>query len=296
MAITRVTQNMMSTRALTSIQGSLTKLSKTQEQLSTGRVLNRPSDSPTDTTSAMRIRSSQADQKQYARNGQDGLGWLGTIDSTLQSMLSQVSRAKDLALQGANGATSSQEVRDALAAEIDQIREGLIANSNTRYLDRPVFGGSTAGGVAYDSNGQYVGVDATVNRTVADGVKVKVNVNGPDAFGPAGANLFDQLATLAADLRAGNQAGIEAGIDTMKTAAGRIVSTLSDVGTKYARIEQAVQGAGDADLRLTNQLSEIENVDLVRATVDLQMQEVAYQAALGATARLVQPSLLDFLR
>ena len=296
MAITRVTQSMMSTRALTSMQGSLTALARTQEQLSTGRVLNRPSDNPTDTTSAMRIRSAMADQQQYARNGQDGQGWLGTIDATLQSMVSQVTRARDLALQGANAATSGQTARDAMAAEVDQIREGLIAGANTQYLDRPVFGGATTGAVAYDSNGQYVGVPSTVNRTVADGVRVQVNVNGEDAFGPAGANVFDQLAQLSADLRAGNQAGIESAITNMKSSADRILSSLADVGTRAARIDSAVQGAGDTKIQLGNQLSELENTDIAKATVDLQMQQVAYQASLAATARLVQPSLLEFLR
>ena len=296
MSITRVTQNMMSTRSLSSLQGSLTALARSQEQLSTGRVLNRPSDNPTDTTSAMRIRSALADQQQYARNGQDGQGWLGTIDATLQSMVSQVTRARDLALQGANAATSGQTARDAMAAEIDQIREGMISGSNTQFLDRPVFGGATAGAIAYDSNGQYVGQPATVNRTVADGVRVQVNVNGEDVFGPAGANVFDQLAQLSADLRAGNQAGIEAGIGNMKGAADRVLSSLADVGTRAARIESAVQGSGDTKIRLSNQLSELENTDIAKATVDLQMQQVAYQASLAATARLVQPSLLEFLR
>ena len=41
---------------------------------------------------------------------------------------------------------------------------------------------------------------------------------------------------------------------------------------------------------------EIENVDLAEATIQLKMQEVGYQAALGATSRVIQPSLLDFLR
>ena len=54
--------------------------------------------------------------------------------------------------------------------------------------------------------------------------------------------------------------------------------------------------AKDTVFELTSSLSEIENVDLARATIDLKMQEVAYQAALASTARLVQPSLADFLR
>jgi flagellar hook-associated protein 3 FlgL len=287
---------MLSTRALTAIQGTLGALSRTQEQLSTGRVLNRPSDNPTDTTSAMRIRSARADQQQYARNGQDGLGWLNTIDSTLQTVIGKLQRAQQLALQGANAATSSPGSRDALAAEIDQIREGLIADANTTYLDRPVFGGITSGAAAFDANGQYVGVTGAVNRTIGTGVRIQVNVDGTTAYGPPGNNIFDQLAALSNDLRTGNQAGIEAGITNMKAGQAQATSALSDVGTRAARIESAVQKAQDAGLGLSNQLSELENVDLPRATVELQMQQVAYQAALGATAKVVQPSLLDFLR
>jgi flagellar hook-associated protein 3 FlgL len=46
-------------------------------------------------------------------------------------------------------------------------------------------------------------------------------------------------------------------------------------------------------LRITTQ---VEGVDLPSALVDLQLQEMAYQAALGATAKALQPTLLDFLR
>ena len=62
------------------------------------------------------------------------------------------------------------------------------------------------------------------------------------------------------------------------------------------RVEQAAVRAADAETGLANSLSEIENTDLPQAMVELQMQEVAYQAALAATARVLQPSLLDFLR
>jgi flagellar hook-associated protein 3 FlgL len=296
MAITRVTQTMLSTRALTAIQGTLGALSKTQEQLSTGRVLNRPSDNPTDTTAAMRVRSARADQQQFARNGNDGLGWLNTIDSTLQTVVTKVQRAQQLALQGANAATSSPDSRLALASEIDQIRAGLISDANTKYLDRPVFGGLTSGGVAFDATGQYVGVPGSVNRTVANGTKVAVNVDGTTAFGPAGANLFDQLAALSNDLKTGNQAGIVAGVTNMKVAAGRAVSALSDVGSRANRIQSAVQKAKDADIGLSSQQTQLEDVDIARASVDLQMEQVAYQAALAATAKVVQPSLLNFLR
>ena len=298
MTLNRVTQSMLTDRSLGNLQQSLTRLSQIQEHLSTGRVLNRPSDSPADAAAAMRLRSNIGAQQQYARNAEDGLGWLNTLDSTLQGASSQVRRARDLALQGANGA-SSPAAREALAVEVEQIREGLVATTNTTYLGRPVFGGTTAGQVAYLQTAgvaSYVGDGNPVIRTVAEGVTVDVQLSGPTAFGPDGDSVLDHLSALASALRAGDAAGIQAGIGALGVDGDRVTSALADVGTRTARIEQAAQRARDAELDLSNRLSEIENADLPQTMVELQMQEVAYQAALAATARVLQPSLVDFLR
>lgn len=296
MALTRITQTMMNRHSLDSLQTSLGRLSRLQEQLSTGRVLNRPSDSPTDTTSAMRIRSSLADVKQYGRNASDGNGWLSIIDSALTSANDQVMRARDLALQGANEGVAGQTVRDSLAAEVDQIREGLITTANSDYLGRPVFGGVTAGPAAYDATGTYVGTPGTVNRTVAEGTLVRVDVDGGTAFGPAGSSVFDHLSALATALRGGDQATISASIAALDADRDRITTTQTEVGSRQNRVEAAIQAASDGELRLSTSLSNVESADLPKVVVDLQMQQVAYQAALGATARVMQPSLMDFLR
>ena len=76
----------------------------------------------------------------------------------------------------------------------------------------------------------------------------------------------------------------------------RIQAQISDIGARYNRLEAASQAAADAELALKGSLSEVENTDLPKALVELQLQEVAYQAALASTARVVQPSLMDFLR
>ena len=296
MAITRVTQNMMSRNSVTAMQTSLGRLARLQEQLSTGRVLNRPSDSPTDTTSAMRIRSSLADAKQYGRNATDGNGWLSTIDAALTSANDQVLRARDLALQGANEGVAGQTARDALAEEVDQVRAGMINTANSNYLGRPVFGGVTAGAQAYDATGAYVGTPGSVDRTVGPGTTVRVDVDGNAVFGPAGNSVFDHLSALSNALRTNNQAGISASITALESDRDQITTTQAEVGSRQNRIESAIQAASDNELRLSSSLSDVENADLPKTIMDLQMQQVAYQASLGATSRVMQPSLLDFLR
>lgn len=296
MSIGRVTQRMLTDGSLDNLQRGLGRLARIQEQLSTGRVINRPSDNPTGTTAAMRLRGSLADQAQYSRNAQDGLGWLNQVDAALDSVTGTVKRARDLALQGANASAAGPVAREALAIEVEGLRAELLSRANTTYLDSPVFGGVTAGPVAYDATGAYVGTLGDVNRRIADGVVVKVDVDGPDAFGDGATSVFAELDALATALRAGDQAGISAGINVLNARIETVTAARTAAGTRFQRLEQADLAAADARISLENQLSTIENADLAETTVDLKLQEVAYQAALAATSRVMQPSLLDFLR
>ena len=302
MVIQRVTQNMITSRSMVDLQGSLARLARTQEQLSTGRVINRPSDDPVGTTSAMRLRSSLAQAAQHQRNAEDGAGWLQMVDTTLTGSTEILRRAKELGIQAVNGSNGPQAMA-ALGQEVSRLRDALLSAANTTYLGRPIFGGVTTGTVAYDPSGTYVGAPGTgVLRTIATGDRVRVDQDAQAAFGPnipgppPTGDVFADLAQLSADLTSGNLTGIRAGLDALDAGLERMTSALADVGTRANRLDRAIQAAKDATLTQTRSLTEVENVDLAAATVQLRMQEVAYQAALGATSRVIQPSLLDFLR
>ena len=292
--MTRITQRLMVQHSMASLQTGLGRLANTQEKLSTGRLINRPSDSPTGTNEAMRLRAQLSADTQHARNAQDGLAFMGQVDSTLSTMLDNVRRARNLLVQGASTGSTGPESREALAQELSQIREALLSLANTSHLGRPIFGGTTGSAVAYDSGG-FKGDTHPVSRTVDNGVSVRIDVNGPDAFGPDGADLFAVLSKAIDDLRTdpaavgGNLVPLDAVTEQMKTA-------LTGIGARYARIEAAAARVDQVTLSNKAALSEVENVDIAEAIMDLQMQEVAHQAALGATARVLQPSLIDFLR
>jgi flagellar hook-associated protein 3 FlgL len=291
----RVTNRSLGLRSLENLQGNLTKLGKLQEQLSSGKQISRPSDSPTGTVAALQFRGQLRQSEQYARNADDGLGWLGTIDTTLTNSLGSVNRARELTLNGMNTGAASQSARDALATEIDGLRESLVSMSNTTYLGRPVFGGTTNGSVAYQPDGTFVGDTNGVERTVGDNTSLRVDLSGPDVFGTGDDQLFAILTSISDNLR-NNPAAVTADLGRLDGAMKNMQSQLADVGARYSRVEQARQAADDRKLTLTANLSEVESIDLPKTVMDLQMQEVAYQAALGATSRVIQPTLMDFLR
>lgn len=315
--ITRVTQRMMTGRELSQLGQASTRMADAQEQMTTGKKLSRPSDGPADTTVALKARAGVAQQTQFQRNADDGQAWLQTIDSALQSANTQVTRAYTLALQGANTATNGQTAENALADEIDQIKQGLLATANSQYLGRPVFGGTTAGGSAFaqvgvtDSSGnpvldasgnqvqqvQYVGDGGSVNRRVGPDTVVRVDSNGQSVFGSTsdGSSIFDALDKLSTALRSSDQDGIQAGIQAMQDARTRISSAAADEGARMNQITAASNVAGDNKLALQTVQSNVEDIDIAEATINLETQTTAYNAALAAISKTSQQSLLDYL-
>ena len=308
MTALRVTQRSMAQQTLAGLQGNIGRLGQIQQQLSSGKQISKPSDSPTGTVSAMQFRSQIRSNEQWSRNAADGIGWLGTIDQTLTSTVTAVGRARDLTVQGLNSGATSPDSRQAMAVEVDQIRQTAIGLANTKYLDRPVFGGTTSGSTAYDANGVFVGnpqppsplvPTQPITRTVGADSAVRVDQTGPEVFGAVTAtskDLFTVLDNISAHLTSGNTALLSADLTDLDKAMSTVTSKLAEVGANYNRVEQMQQAADDRVITLKSSLSGIEDIDLPKTIVDLQMQQVAYQAALGATQKIITTSLADFLR
>jgi flagellar hook-associated protein 3 FlgL len=290
----RITTQMTAQQSLANLQRQIDALNTLQNQESSQKALQKPSDNPVALVSALHYRSDVNRNSQISRNIGDGLTWLNLADSTLNGIVTQIQRVRDLTVQGSN-ATADQTSRDAIATEIDNIRGTIIGLANTKNLDRPIFGGNTTNSAAYDNNGNYLGVSAVMQRTVAPGVQMQVNVNGDQVFGSAGNDLFSTLSQIANDMR-NNPSALGADQTALDAHTQTIQNSLASVGAREARL-QALQSQNSTDgLTLQQGLSQVEDVDLTQVTMNLQMQQVAYQAALQATAKVLQPSLVDYLQ
>ena len=139
--MTRITQGMVARSSLANLQKSLGRTQRLQEQLSTGRQLNRPSDSPTGLVTAMQTRSSLARREQHLRNADNAVGWLNTADAALQGSSNMLRRVRDLTVQGGNS-TLDPVSRENMAQEIEAIRAGLTEIANSRYAGRLLFAGN----------------------------------------------------------------------------------------------------------------------------------------------------------
>jgi flagellar hook-associated protein 3 FlgL len=292
----RVTQHSLSMGSLANVQASLNRTAKLQEQMSSGKQINRPSDSPTGTVTTLSLRSQISAQEQYAANAQDGGSWLGTLDTTLQSVNGTLQRVRDLTVQAGNTGSMDTNARQAIAAEVTTLRENLIGLANTTYLGRPVFGGTTAEKQAFDPETYaYRGDGGKVTRRIDDSTQVSVGANGPKVFGAEGDTLFAFLDTLAKDVKS-NPSALSTDLRQLDGRMGTVLNALTDVGVRTNQVEQAQTAAKNKALDLRSTLSGVEDIDLPSVIIDLQLQETTYQAALAATAKVLQPTLMDFLR
>lgn len=303
--ITRVTQQSTQRNVLANMQRNLAAMSNLQEQASSGKKISKASDDPSRASDAMSLRSERAATQQYARNAQDGLSWLNTIDSTLVETSSSLRRARDLVVQGSNLGAASLQSREALASELEGIKAALMEQANTQYMGRSVFAGTSDAGNAFDpATYAFTGsAGGSVERRTAADVTVRVDGDGAAIFGsstnPADANnanysVFQLLDDVATTLRSGGDPSTALGqLDTRLNA---VITNATSVGARTNQIESSMTMATDKAETLRNDISGVEDIDLAQTIMDLKLQEVGYQSSLNSAARVLQPTLLDFLR
>jgi flagellar hook-associated protein 3 FlgL len=292
--ITRVTHQSAQRTSLANLQANLTKMATLQAQASSGKVINKASDDPAKAAEAMALRKEQRATDQYARNTQDGLSWLTTVDTAITSSVNFMQRARDLVVQGANTGSLGREGREAIAVELEGIRDALLGQANTTYIGRSVFAGSS-NGPAFAADGTATPTFGPVERRIGADTTVRVDADGTAVYGSGATSVFALLDDVAARLRdpADN---VSDALNQIDDRISSMLSVASSVGARTNQLTSAQETLSNQGLTLKSDLSGVEDIDLAQTIIELQMQEVAYQAALGATARVLQPSLMDYLQ
>ncbi len=295
----RVTQSMLNTQFMRNINNNLTRMEKLQDQLSSGRRINKPSDDPVGISFSMRYRSELETNDQYQRNVDSALSWLTYLDETLGQAGDVVQRTRELAVQGANG-TNPQQALDTIAMEIDQLGEQMLTIANSQFNGKYVFNGQLTDVKPYDESTPDFDTPnvGTIEFEIGVGVRIPVNVSGRAVFGNAleENNLFVIFKDLSNHLKNGEIDKVSEMIGKIDERMDSLLAVRAEIGAKTNRIELAESRLQDINLNLSSLKSKTEDADMAAVITNLKMDENVYQASLSAGSRLIQPSLLDFLR
>ena len=294
--ITRVTTHTQMRTAQANLQTNLARMAELQERATSLKAIDRPSDDPARTADSLTVRAEQRALTQYIANAGNADGWLTTADTALSEATDLLNQVRDVTVQGANEGTLSPAAKEALAASLDGLKDSLLAQANARFLGRSVFAGNSDAGVAFTPGFTFTGTPtASVDRRIGADSTVKVDVDGAAVFGEGADSVFALIDTIAADLRSGGP-NVNAHLAALDLRMKTVLTAQTDVGVRQAQIQKAGDTLVQHKGNLEAQRAGIEDVDLGQAILDLKVQEVTYQAALSVTARVLQPTLMDFLR
>jgi flagellar hook-associated protein 3 FlgL len=311
----RVTNSMVMRTALNGVFRAREQLSETQEQAASGLRVNRPSDDPPSASHATQLRGEGRAIDQYRRNIVQVRARLVTIEDAVSSAEDSIVRAREIAIQGANG-TLDANGRRILAQEIETIFDEMVAAGNARNSGGWVFGGTANGVPSFISSGPFVsgsppptvafgGNSTEIAVAIDEGRRATATLDGRRVFmgdadgnglpDPGHEDAFAVLAELWRALDTDDQAAVAATLDRLDRTQLQFSLELAHVGAASQQIDGADDRLDLEKISVTRSLSDAEDADMEDVFSRLVAQETALQAALETTARAVQPSLLDFL-
>ncbi|WP_264356125.1 flagellar hook-associated protein FlgL [Pseudarthrobacter sp. MM222] len=298
----------MSAFAQRTLQTQQAKLAQLQDKATSLDKITRPSDDPAATAQALETRALLAANAQYGRNIDDGGSWLTAADSALEQATNVIQKIRDLTVLAGNGSLP-QSGKDAIASEMEALNKDLVSIANSKHLGRNIFAGSSDADQAFTpgtprdpSNPADAGQPPTFNgagvspveRRVSATQTVRVDADGGAIFGSGGGSVFAVVSNIAAKLRSGEDLTNRLG--ALDTAFNAVINGRAEIGTRQAQLERAGDVNTELEANLDAQRIGIEKADLGSVILDLKLQETNYQVALAATARVLQPTLMDFLR
>lgn len=401
----RVTNTMLIKDMLWNANNNMVQMSNYQTQMSSGKKIQRPSDDPVGTTMVLKYKTDIREAAQYQKNIDDSLGWLEVSESALTNLKDVLQRARELAVQAANG-TNTTEDRQKIQLEIEQLKQEVIAAGNATNAGRYIFTGLETNVPLFNEDGTYnvamtqerfdnrrsVEFEVSVGTTLDIGthpldifgiveeanplsdinttgvaladfatftgihsmvvqvnddrhqieidfddpaitdiaslntyvqgeidtkfgtgiVTVGVNAGPPDSLtympvNPADALLVEPTvgreSELMSDVNAfiealgnGDDAGIQEALGNMDKNLETVLSAMGEIGGKTNRVEFIKSRVQENEITFTGLLSKVQDVDMAEAIMYFKNLENIYRASLSVGSKVIQPSLVDFIR
>ena len=286
----RVTQSMLSNNMVNNLSKSYERLAQLQDQINSQKKYTKPSDDPVAAMLGMGYRTELNQIGQYSRNIGEANNWVDTTDSTLSQGISALQRAREITVQASSG-TLTADQRKTISEELAQIKEHLTDLGDTQLGGKYIFNGSNTN-VKPSDGGQYG--NGEIKLEVFSGISIQVNTNGQALFGDTLGKNGSIQKTI--DALNNNEDNIDERLDDLDDTIDLFLSVQAQVGARQNRVDLMSDRLKQQEVFATEILSKNEDIDIEKAILNLTTQESIHNAALSVGAKIIQPSLLDFLR
>lgn len=307
----RVTGQTQVNNAIANLRRQASDAAKFQDQLSSGLKVKAASDNPTAFATLTTAKASGKRMSTYQQTLNDSTSDLNAGVSVLQETTRLLTRASQLAIDGASGTIDATGF-EAIASEVDSLIDSLLTTANQQQDGRYLFSGTATDTPPFrvdtltaDGKPATIAYDGAAERSralVSPSQTVDNRYAGDEVFQATGQDVFAALIGLRDDLRnttlteSEKTAAASARLGDIQTARDRVGEVMGEQSATLAGMEAIQSRLSDLKLNADSRAGDLEATDFAEAVLRLREQEAGFQATLGVSAKLLQPSLLDFIR
>ncbi len=302
----RITNNIITYNFLTSLNKSLERQNAIQEQLSDGKAIHRPSDDPVKAIRSLRFNSNLTQNEQFTQNLKDAQSWMQTTDGVMSDLSSIMINIKELVVDASNG-TNPEDAIKTIGKSVDNLINQVVTLGNTKIGDRYVFSGQLDKTQPFTRNGDvitYSGDNEKISMPIQPGATAptrdSINLTGVDVFGAGGVEILNHLMEIKQHLDGGTKADQDwlktTGLDYLDADHASVLQSQTELGTRMSAYDMALNIMQNQNVIITSDVAANEDLDIPRAIIDFKNSESVYKTALSVGARIMLPSLVDFLR
>ena len=288
----RVTNQMMANNVNAQLTRLMNQMVKTQEQITTGKRINRPSDDPSAIGSVLSYRNTISSLDQYGETIDRLQLHIDSIDDVMGMVGDLLGDAKAIAYD------TDPDMRSTLAQEVADIRDQVLQMANYQIDGQYMFAGDLTNTKPYGDNStwDYSGDGGTRDALIGENMQFSITADGREIFGPDNDNVFDILNNLETDLNTGDSDAIKSNISRLSEAIDRITHVRANNAGAYQRLEATKNHYDYFKVNVQDMLSGTEDADKAEAIINFQVQQTNYESTLASSSMILQKSLIDFLR
>jgi flagellar hook-associated protein 3 FlgL len=276
------------------------QLNRSEEKVATGRNMNRPSDNPVGLVSALGLRNSLSRLEQYQRNMDMGKIWLDLNGTAIEQAGKVAQQAQAIALNLQDG-TQSAEMRSTLANAVGLLLDQAVSLGNTQLAGKYIFAGYNTNTQPFTKTQiggsdavQYNGDGNDFQIQVGPQESLEIGKNGQELF--VNSDFFDSLIRLKEAIENNDPAAMQQEATRLQGVEDFFSAQVSDIGIRQGRILEKQDILKGLKLNFQNQIDDLENADMAQAILEVKERQNAYEVALAASSKIMEVSLLDYLR
>lgn len=298
----QITQQMMTQQFLYNITNTNETMQNLENELSTGKVLNQPSDNPLAVSQDMSVRAQITQLNGYQNTINAGLSWMNNTSSAIQQISTILQSVQSDAIEGLNGTNQSSSGEQALSENVQQLTSQIEQILNTKQGSRYLFGGQATSTAPYNSSANALSQTSypgQMNYQVSDSETIEVNVtafeinNGGTTS--SATPLLSTLNSLVQDLQTGSETNLQTDLANLQANMSNITNINADLGARIQQMTALQNQYNQYSTNLTQLKSNLEDANMAQVITQFNTTQNVYTAALKMGSEVLMPSLVDYL-